>query len=200
MTVFELSAPTRIGPESAGMRMTPEEFAAIEDWDPHYRYELVHGVVVVSPPPSPGERKPSDRLAYLFQKYMEERPDCPVDETLPEQEIRTSSGVRRADRTVWTGLGRTPDVQVDLPTIVIEIVSRTSRDRRRDYVEKRAEYADLGIAEYWVFDRFDRSMTVCRAGMEDVVIREGESYTTDLLPGFELSFDELQGFADRYPD
>jgi hypothetical protein len=30
----------RIGPEHNGTRLSPEEFDAIDDWDPAYRYEL----------------------------------------------------------------------------------------------------------------------------------------------------------------
>ena len=39
----------RIGLESAGLPMTPAEFDAFENWDEDYRYELVHGVLIVTP-------------------------------------------------------------------------------------------------------------------------------------------------------
>lgn len=198
MTVFERSAPTRLGPECAGMQMTHAEFDAVDDWDPNYRYELLHGILVVSPAPSPGERSPNGVLEYLLRNYQRECPDSTMDDTLFEHDVRTSAGTRRADRAIWAGLGRAPEPGVDLPTILVELVSATSRDRHRDYVEKRAEYAALGIAEYWVFDRFDRSLTVCRPGADDMVVREGEVYTTNLLPGFELELDELLEAADRY--
>ena len=51
-----------LGPEHNGMRMTPEEFDAVEEWDENYVFELVEGVVVVSPPPSIRERGPNDIL------------------------------------------------------------------------------------------------------------------------------------------
>lgn len=193
MTVFEIAVPTRLGPESNGMHMTREEFKAVGDWDESYRYELVHGVVIVSPPPSAGERKPSDVFARWFQNYGDDHPDSPFDDTLPEQE-----GLRRADRVVWTGLGRDPRPGVDLPSIVIEIVSRSTRDRHRDFVEKRAEYAALGIPEYWVFDRFDRSLTVCFT--DGAVVPEEGVYETDLLPGFALPLADLLAAADRYAE
>ncbi len=199
MTVFEIPAPVRLGPESNGMRMTFEEFQSVEDWDECYRYELVHGSVIVTPPPGAGERKPNDVLGALLQQY-EEHPDSTIDDTLPEQELVTSAGVRRADRVIWAGLGRTPDPASDLPTIVIELVSRSSRDRHRDYVEKRDEYAALGVAEYWVFDRFDRSLTVCHLDGRRTVVRPGETYTSDVLPGFELPLDRLLAAADKYAE
>ena len=51
MTDTTLAAPTVLGPASNGMLMTPEEFDAVEEFDPQYRYELVHGVLIVNPIP-----------------------------------------------------------------------------------------------------------------------------------------------------
>ena len=42
----------------AGMLMTPEEFDAIDEADENYKYELIHGVLVVTPPPLEEERGP----------------------------------------------------------------------------------------------------------------------------------------------
>ena len=86
----------------------------------------------------------------------------------------------------------------DVPAIVIEFISRRSRDRHRDYVEKRLEYAIVGIREYWVIDRFRREMTVFRGKEQEVIVREGGTYQTDLLPGFELALDRLLAEAGQY--
>jgi len=100
---------------------------------------------------------------------------------------------------IWAGLGRVPNVRRDLPTIVIEFVSAGRRSRQRDYEAKRDEYREAGIVEYWVIDRFRRQMTVYRqptADVRSVVVREGELYTTPLLPGFELPLSHLLAEAD----
>jgi hypothetical protein len=60
-----------LGPESAGMLMTPEEFDAIEDYDENYRYELIHGVLVVSPLPLPLETGPNELLGHYLLGYQE---------------------------------------------------------------------------------------------------------------------------------
>ncbi len=36
---------------SNGMLMTPEEFDAVIDYDDRFVYELIHGVLIVSPAP-----------------------------------------------------------------------------------------------------------------------------------------------------
>ena len=85
-----------------------------------------------------------------------------------------------------------------MPTIVAEFVSEGRRNRHRDYVEKRAEYLAAGVREYWIIDRFERTLTACRADGPDVCVGENESYTTPLLPGFELSVGRLLQVADRW--
>ena len=52
----------KLTPEMAGMRMSPEEFDAVEEWDEDYNYELVEGVLVVVPPVSESERGPNEML------------------------------------------------------------------------------------------------------------------------------------------
>jgi Uma2 family endonuclease len=201
-TVFDCPARvTYLGPESAGLVLAPDEFLAIEDVDELYRYELIHGVVVVSRVPGPGQRAPNARLDQWLWNYHDDHPQGKaLDYTLPEQSIDTRVCIRCADRAIWAGMGREPEPGKDVPTIVIEFVSKTSRDRRRDYDEKRAEYAAIGVAEYWVIDRFRRTMTVCSENQVVRVVKEEETYQTSLLPGFELRLAELLKIADAFGD
>jgi Uma2 family endonuclease len=188
-----------LGPRLAGTLMTPQEFDAVERYNENYRYELIHGVLVVSPLPLPQETSPNELLGNLLFLFREQDPRGAVlDCTLPEQYIATTDSRRRADRVIWVGLGRLPDLQKDLPTIVVEFVSKAKRDRDRDYIEKRAEYLALGITAYWIVDRFRRTLTVCRPGAEDLVVPEGETYRPPQLPGFELPLARLLAAADAW--
>lgn len=189
-----------LGPELAGTLMTPEEFDAVEECDELYVYELIHGVLVVTPPPSEGERGPNELLGRLLWNYHEDDPSASTfNYTLAEHYLPTKLNRRRADRVIWSGLGRMPDVRRDLPTIVVEFVSRGRSDRIRDYEEKRDEYREIGIIEHWVVDRFQRRMTVFRQTTEqppESIVKENEIYQTPLLPGFELSPARLFAEAD----
>lgn len=191
-----------VGVYSAGISMSPEEFDAIVDFDDGYRYELLHGVLVVHAIPSPGESDPNEELGHMLRTYAESHPEAKaLDRTLHEQLIRTGDSRRRADRAIWTGLGRAPDLVADIPTIVVEFVSAGRRDWRRDYVEKRNEYLAVGVQEYWVIDRFERRMTVYRppaGGKNEFVIHEGEVYRTEFLPGFELPLARLLAASDYW--
>lgn len=198
MSIAERFALHRLGPDDNGIRMTPEEFDAIDDWDRDYLFELVQGVLIVTPSPGVDERKPNDVLGHWILTYQESHPSgsC-VDDTLPEQYLATSYGRRRADRVIWIGLGRDPNINKDIPQIAIEFVSEQRRDWHRDYCTKRDEYREIGVAEYWVIDRHDRSLTVF--GPEgDQRLLEGDVLRTSLMPGFELSEDKLMATIDRY--
>jgi Uma2 family endonuclease len=202
MSTAEPTTGLYLCPEMAGTLMSPEEFDAVEDCDELWKYELVQGVLVVTPPPSVGERGPNEILGHLLLVYQEtHRQGSALDLTLPESYVRTPDSRRRADRSIWTGLGRLPDERRDPPSITVEFVSEGRRDRERDYVVKRAEYLATGICEYWIIDRFAGQMTVIRredsdsGAQDEIVIPADGVYSTPLLPGFELPLSRLLDVA-----
>ncbi len=198
-TTIKLPA-TRIGLACAGIHMTPEEFDGITDYDDLYRYELIHGVLVVNPIPLESEAGPNELLGRLLGNYQEQHPQgASLDATLPERFVYIQESRRRADRVIWAGLGRQPKPKEDVPTIVVEFVSAGKRSYVRDYVEKRHDYLGIGVVEYWIIDRFRRTMTVFREGPADAaeqVVTENETYITPLLPGFQLPLARLLAVAD----
>lgn len=196
--------PRRLGPGNAGIQLTPEEFDAYpaERLRKGHRYELIGGILVVSPIAGPAEADPNDELGYLLRRYAETEPGRNLlNATLPERHVAGNSNRRRADRVVWVGLGRTPDERVDVPAIVVEFVSARRRDALRDYQEKRAEYLAAGVQEYWIIDRFRRTLTIHRPnppGPAETIIAEGQTYESPLLPGFILPLDRLLARADEW--
>jgi Uma2 family endonuclease len=156
----------------------------------------------VSPHPAEGERGPNDTLGYWLLLYRDQNPEgLRLDATLPEQTIVGGESRRRADRAVWIGLGRLPNLQTDVPSILVEFVSKRKRDRARDYEEKQREYQAIGVSEYWIIDRFQRMMTVYKFATGEVsvlVVKPEEIYRTPLLPGFELGLGKLLKVADDW--
>lgn len=180
------------------MMMTPEEFDTIQEWDELYRYELVRGVLIVSPLPGPAVSFPNDELSYRLQTYRnKDSQGSALNDTCYNVYLKTPDSRRRLDRAVWCGLNRAADLRYDVPTIAIEFVADSARDRRRDYIEKRAEYAEIGVKEYWVIDRFRRTLTVFTGTDGETVHEETAVVTTPLLPGFELDLKRLLAIADR---
>jgi Uma2 family endonuclease len=184
--------------------MTPGEFDATPPsrFVRGYRYELINGVLIVSPPVSDAEADPNDELGHLLRTYKETNPQGSVlDGTMPERLVPGTPNRRRCDRAIWIGLGRLPDTARDVPSIVAEFVSSSRRDALRDYEDKRDEYIAAGVNEYWIIDRFRRIMTVYRPGIAGPtydVVSETESYQTPLLPGFVLPLARLLAKADDW--
>ena len=88
--------------------------------------------------------------------------------------LRDRSDPRRRNR-YWLGAD-----------LVVEVVSPDDPDR--DLVEKRADYAEAGIAEYWIADPRDETLTVLvlrgEAYVEHGRYVRGETAASVLLEGF----------------
>jgi Uma2 family endonuclease len=89
---------------------------------------------------------------------------------------------RRAQNRFWTGAD-----------LVVEVVSED--DPERDLVEKRADYAEGGIPEYWIVNPLDETITVLKldggAYTEHGVFGRGSDATSAALPGFGVRVDRV---------
>ena len=208
MASTQSAPPLHLSPASAGLLLTPEEFDSAE-FEEGWRYELINDVLVASPFPPRSERDANEELGHWLRNYQEIHPQgSALDATLNEETVPTVQNRRRADRVIWAGLGRLPTAD-DPPTILVEFVSAGRANRRRDYETKRDEYVEIGTQEYWIIDRFQRTLTVVSLGASQAsdvkqetarMPREAEIYSTPLLPGFELSLSSLFAVADRWAD
>jgi Uma2 family endonuclease len=202
--VLKNQAGLRLDGGANGMLMSPKEFEAIEDWDKSHRYELIHGVVVVSPAFSTGEADPNEELGLMLRLYRRTHPQGQaLDFTVYERDVRIGDDIRRCDRALWIGLGRRPRIKVDLPAIVVEFVSKGKRNFLRDYIDKRREYLSAGVQEYWVINRFTGGMHVFLPPLDEnreIVIESTQTYSTPLLPGFELPLAQLLAQATEWDE
>ncbi len=106
----EISSPTtrrtfRIGPRSAGLMMTTEEFAQRPDSlrQAGYRYELIRGILVMLPSPSISERDPNEELGYLLRVY---RNNDPAGSSLNATTSRNAANIStRASSTIGLSTG-----------------------------------------------------------------------------------------------
>ena len=79
--------------------------------------------------------------------------------------------------------------------LVVEVVSAS--DPQRDLETKRTEYAAAGIAEYWIVDPRDQTVTVFTLPQGQTEYAEAGKYsrgghaTSLLLDGFQVAVDEV---------
>lgn len=79
--------------------------------------------------------------------------------------------------------------------IVVEVVSGSDSDRERDYTEKRAEYEQAGITEYWIVDPAEGRITVLSLQngkyIEYSRAEKGSKAESALLEGFVVDVTPL---------
>lgn len=88
------------------------------------------------------------------------------------------------------------------PMLIVEVVSRASRDVKRDRLEKRREYAKFGVQHYWLVDPDARLFEFLTLGPDGRWREETESASDGRVQvaGFDgliLDLDELWAEADR---
>jgi Uma2 family endonuclease len=97
----------------------------------------------------------------------------------PDVVFMLSRNARRVGEDFWEGAD-----------LVMEIVSGSAEDRRRDLVVKRREYARAGIDEYWIVDSKEKSITVLKRRGKTYVVhaqaRPGDRAASALLRDFEV--------------
>jgi hypothetical protein len=59
---------------SNGMLMTPQEFGAAIEYDDRFVYELIHGVLIVSPALGVPERDRNDEFGFRLREYQYNHP------------------------------------------------------------------------------------------------------------------------------
>ena len=169
-----------------GDRMTIDEFLSMGETDG--KWELDDGVLYIVGSAS----KDHQYLMHWFRRYIE---DClwavhpPLGELHHEMTTILSRARHRAPEPdlVIVLAGRsdvTGIIHVEgVPDILVEILST---DRRRDLTRKRDLYADSGVAEYWIVD--PRDDTVTQLELQDgryvqrALLGADDVLTTPLLP------------------
>lgn len=83
--------------------------------------------------------------------------------------------------------------------LVMEVVSGSHSDRERDLVEKRYDYAQAGIPEYWIVDPEEKVIVVLRLEGDEFAehgrFGAGQVATSHLLSGFAVAVDEVWAAA-----
>lgn len=120
--------------------------------------------------------------------------------------VISASRGRKPDALVFFGNRTLPPSRASLshvaPDIVIEVITSTPRDQRRDRIEKKADYATLGVGQYWLIDPEAHTFEVLsldpyRRFVEVLAVSDG-AYDIPGCPGLRLDLDHLWAEIDRW--
>ena len=148
-----------------------EEYLAYSDETPiEGRFELVSGELVELPP----ESEPNNWLANYLQfllvaanlaplrliKMHALELEVPVLQSNDAANRYPDLVELRPEHLELTQRRLTITRDMPPPRLVVEVVSPGKTNRDRDYVHKRAQYAALGVPEYWLIDPIDQTVMV----------------------------------------
>ncbi|MCX7423883.1 MAG: Uma2 family endonuclease [Planctomycetia bacterium] len=160
--------------------------------------EFNEGHLEVLPMPTPYHQMIAFHLHRTLHDYVKARQLGAVfSAPLP---VRVGPAKYREPDVVFVSTSQLPaDIrrvkQLDRADLVVEVVSEGAENRTRDFVEKRAVYAQAGIAEYWIVEpnSAEVSVLVLKNGQYeiDAVYRPGECLRSVLFPDFEMSVDSV---------
>lgn len=170
------------------VRSYDELLAELEETNqPH---ELWDGELVMSPAPSFFHQKIVDRLhdalkAHVYSRQLGETAFAPLDMVLTQHHV-TQPDVMFISNERRAIIGDRVSGAADW---VAEIISPGSR--RRDRIDKRDLYEQHGVREYWILDPEAQTVEALflEAGQYRLLgrWRPGETATSRLLPGFQVS-------------
>jgi len=159
--------------------------------DNHQLVEFDAGVLEFLPMPSAAHQW---ILGFLYQllhawSAQHQRPR-PLFAPIPVS-IRTSK-YREPDLLLPRHTPAPDDRDISTPVLVLEIVSPDAKSQRRDHTEKRRDYAQAGIPEYWIVDPETETIIVLTLpeGQHEYLthgeFRPGQTATSKLLEGFTV--------------
>ena len=178
-----------------GTRMTADEFLAIGETE--RKFELVHGVVMMSPSPNRTHQRTLSELVGQVQPFVSRHE---LGEVLTDYDVRVSDSVVYEPDMLFVcaeKLRQFSDKMDFAPDIVVEILSPSTH--RKDLETKLRDYEQFGVPEYWVLNpEVGEAMFLRLIGSTYVEVttadqgRTDDSYQTDLLPGFTLDLKRLR--------
>jgi Uma2 family endonuclease len=192
----------QLTPQDHGRHVTPEEWETAQPENKRWKYEIIGGVIQVSPPPEIDHDGIADWLNLLFVRYRLDHPDV-VNRISQHCAVRVPNRPRLTEPQPDFVLYRLPTDLAGLrwasvePFLVVEIISESTEEK--DTVRNVGLCVQVpGIREYWIIDPrpnwLQPSLNVYRRRgtrwQKPIEVHFGGTYQTPrLLPGFSLTVD-----------
>jgi Uma2 family endonuclease len=192
---LELAPDERGHAQFNGLPMSAAEYFELPD--DGFRYQLVHGVLVMSPSPMPWHQSVALEIAVQLKCFLRSHP---IGEVLMEVDVHLGTDASGEDLVyspdvLFVRSERIQDMDKPLsgpPDLVVEVISRGSR--RMDTLTKHADYERAGVGEYWIIDPQRQVMTFLRLkdGKFVEIAAEADSFRSQCVPGFTLDLESIR--------
>jgi Uma2 family endonuclease len=164
------------------------EYLALET---NRRIEFTHGVLEFLPMPTTSHQF---MVAYLYGRLTGFVTPRNLGFALfAALRVKVAKGTYREPDIVYMAKEHADRIAEQYWTgadLAMEIVSGNRKDRKRDLVKKRAEYARAQISEYWIVDPQEEQIVGLRLQGKQYVVHgtftAGTAATSVLLPGFAV--------------
>lgn len=179
-----------------GLRLTAEEYFELPD--DGYRYELIDGVVCMSPSPMPKHQEIITHIAVEIGTFLRAHKLGKVYVEIDVVCGKTRRGgdlVYRPD-VVYVQKERVPrgnKARIAAPVdLIVEVISPDSR--RYDSATKKVDYERAGVEEYWLLDPELENATFLRLrdGRYQEIAATGDVFESEAIPGFCLDLEMLR--------
>lgn len=185
-------------------KLTFAEYLAYSDGT-DIRYELIDGELRPLPPESPENDFIAQELFWFFaiarltNRQLIRPHTCeiqvPIFQPGDAANRYPDLVILREEHLTLMGKRLTITLDMPPPRLVVEVVSPGQVNRERDYTHKRAQYATLGIPEYWIVDPKEQIVMVLNLNSETG--QYGESIFRGSDPILSVVFPDLKLTPDR---
>lgn len=162
------------------------------------RYEIIDGELLVTRAPHWRHQKLCVRIGARLDAWSQE---TGLGEAAVTPGIIFSEADNVIPDVVWISnerLASSLDESGHLtaaPELVVEVLSQTEKDKKRDRTLKLKLYSSQGIREYWIFDPERREVEVyCRENARlklTATLFGNDTLTSQLLPGFSCCVERI---------
>lgn len=182
-------------PRYAGLRMSADEYLALQP--DGCRYELVDGVVIVSPSPLPNHQLVAGEIVDQVRPYVRTQK---LGVVLQETDVQLSKGaagrqVVYRPEIMFLRAAHVPKIKgriTVVPDLIVEVISPGYRSY--DTVTKRADYEAAGVGEYWIVDPQLEEFLFLRLidGKYVEAAASGDWFESTVVDGFKLDLKQVR--------
>jgi len=167
-----------------GLRMGSDEYLELRVTED--RYELINGVVCMSPSPSFRHQRITTEIASQLRNFLRRNP---VGQVAVEVDVRFSDVLVYRPDVIFLNAEKAARCQervMLVPDVVVEVVSPDSV--QVDHVTKKTDYERFGVGEYWIIHPERKSLLFFRLESGEFVEAQvtAEAFDSQAISDFSL--------------